>query len=101
MVTPRWISSLTVFFGETPLKVAALREWSPPLKPGGGIEDVASRPLITVTVSRHGWSGFSTNGNSSTAPSLSIFQKSGAHPCGLKMPTKRGIFGVAAALAKG
>src|ERR1700683_1731303 len=65
------------------------------------MDDVASSPLITVMCSRHASMGLSTNGYSVSAPCCGSCQYSGAQPCGLKMPAKRGTFGSASALASG
>src|SRR5215471_18846516 len=94
------MSALTVFFGCTPLNVAALREWSPPVSPGPGIEEVASSPLMTVMESLKGSSGCKMKGRSPSGPSDNV-QCAGSQPCGLKMPTNRGRFTVASALANG
>src|SRR2546426_10244839 len=64
------------------------------------MDDVASRPLITVIESFHGSSGLRMNGRSESAPSF-IAQCPGSQPCGLKMPTKRGVFAVACAFTDG
>ena len=50
---------------------------------------MASKPLITVTELFQASRGLRANGYSVTAPSCAIVEYSGAHPCGLKMPTKR------------
>src|SRR5262245_850340 len=68
--------------------------------PAGGIDDVASSPLMTVIESFHLSRGSRTNGSDPRGPSF-MAQYSGAHPCGLKIPTKRGIFPAACALAEG
>src|SRR5947208_9115587 len=64
------------------------------------MDEVASRPLITVIASFQGSSGFKINGSSPSGPSL-MAQCPGSQPCGLKMPTNRGTFTVASALAAG
>ena len=51
------MSAPAVFFGGAPVKVADVREWSPPLDPGGGIEEVASSPATIVILSCQGASG--------------------------------------------
>src|SRR5215475_14602032 len=94
------MSALTVFFGCTPLNVAALREWSPPVSPGPGIEEVASSPLMTVMEVLKGSSGCKMKKRSPSGPSDSA-QCADSQPCGLKMPTNRGRFTVASALTNG
>src|SRR5207247_7608827 len=64
------------------------------------MDDVASNPLMTVIEFFHGSRGFSVKGSSESSPG-SIAQCAGSQPCGLKIPTNRGVFPVASAFADG
>src|SRR6185369_2460290 len=62
------------------------------------MEDVASKPAMMVMESFQSCKGFRTNGNS---PGCVKVEYSGAQPCGLKSPMKRGTLGSAATFEEG
>src|SRR4051794_24948639 len=95
------MSAPAVFFGLVPVNVADAREWSPPLLPGGGIAEVASRPLTMVSLSCQGFSGAWMKPSPAFRPSVSgtvgspSVQYVGDQPCGAKIVTSR-VLGLAA-----
>ena len=72
IVCPARTSAPAVFFGLSAHKNAAATQWSAPVSPGGGSEEVECRPVRTVRLCRNGSSGSQMNGSfAGSAPSFS------------------------------
>jgi hypothetical protein len=72
IVCPARTSAPAVFFGFSAHRNAAATQWSAPVSPGGGSDEVACRPVRIVSWSRNGSSGCQMNGSAcGRAPSAS------------------------------